>query len=466
MNEILKSILDGYKDEITEKLQEFVRIESETLQPGGECTEDAPFGEGPKKAMEFMMELGRSKGFRCINYDNIICELEFGEEKDDAVGTIGHVDVVPAGGIWQYPPYGGELHDGKIYGRGAIDDKGPTIAAFYAALAIKESGLPLSRNITQIIGTNEESGKFLCLHHYLENAERIPSCGIVPDAYFPICFSEKDFANMKFEISSEAKDAYGADRTAAPDTSVTSAGKRRILKSISGGDALNVVPTWAEAVFVNEEGEIIETVKETGVSAHASTPEQGENAIAKLLETLARQDFEPENICRAIKKLPDILCHDVTGAGLGICVEDETGQTTNNVALINYEDGLLTIEANARLPLSLGEQGLSERMEKAMAGTGMTQEVTRFMDGFCVDPEKDPAKTLIQVYREETGDMESKPYANGSGSYARIMKDFVPYGMALQNEPLQFHIEDEFVSVERLFQAAQIYAEALYRLAK
>ncbi|MFR4797893.1 MAG: M20/M25/M40 family metallo-hydrolase, partial [Lentihominibacter sp.] len=172
MNEKLKNILKDYKDEMTEKLQEFIRIKSVTEENPEDCSEEAPFGEGPKKAMEFMIELGKSKGFRSVNYDNMVCELEFGDDKDDAVGTIGHVDVVPAGGNWTYHPYGGQIHEGRIYGRGAVDDKGPTIAAFYAALAIKESGLPLSRNIIQIIGTNEEGGSFPCLRHYLENAER------------------------------------------------------------------------------------------------------------------------------------------------------------------------------------------------------------------------------------------------------------------------------------------------------
>ncbi|MBC8567789.1 Sapep family Mn(2+)-dependent dipeptidase [Mogibacterium sp. NSJ-24] len=455
MNEKLKNILKDYKDEMTEKLQEFIRIKSVTEENPEDCSEEAPFGEGPKKAMEFMIELGKSKGFRSVNYDNMVCELEFGDDKDNAVGTIGHVDVVPAGGNWTYHPYGGQIHEGRIYGRGAVDDKGPTIAAFYAALAIKESGLPLSRNIIQIIGTNEEGGSFPCLRHYLENAERIPSCGIVPDSYFPICFSEKHFVNTKLT----AKSSIDGE-------AVKSVGKRRILKSIKGGDALNVVPTWAEAVFADEDGNIIQTIRENGVSAHASTPWQGENAIAKLIENIASQSFEPHDICRTIGKLPELLCRDVTGEGLGICVRDETGVTTNNVALIDYEDGILSVSSNARLPLSLGIEEMSDRIKKSITGTGMSMEVTHFIEGFYTDPESEPARTLIEVYREETGDMDSMPYANGSGSYARIMKGFVPYGMALQSEPLQFHVEDESVSSDWLFKTAQIYAEALYRLAK
>ena len=452
MNREIERLVESYRDEMVEKLQELVRIESVGSEKGevGKC--DAPFGEGPKKAMDYMMDLGRARGLDVINYDNVACELNFGEKKDDAVGIIGHLDVVPAGGIWKYPPYGGELHDGKIYGRGTVDDKGPTIAAFYAALAIRESGLPLKKNVTQIIGTYEEGGHFPCLHHYLECADRIPSCGIVPDSFFPACFSEKNFVNTRFSMT--------------VDTGSPSGSGKPVLASIKGGDAINIVPTWAEAVFVDEKGAVVETIREKGMSAHASTPEQGENAIAKLLEKLATMDFEPAAICEAIKTLPEKVCRDVTGEGLGIRVRDDTGETTNNMALISYENGTLTIDFNARNPISLEADEMVARVTKAMEGTGFAVEKTLDIKGFRADITKDPAKTLIEVYREATGDTDSEPFANGSGSYARIMKDFIPYGIARQNEPLAFHVEDENISVDRLVESTKIYAEALYRLAK
>jgi succinyl-diaminopimelate desuccinylase len=68
--------------------------------------------------------------------------------------------VVPEGAGWTVDPFGGEIIDHKIFGRGAVDDKGPLIAVFYACCAIKDSGLPLKKKIKQIIGTNEEKGVF------------------------------------------------------------------------------------------------------------------------------------------------------------------------------------------------------------------------------------------------------------------------------------------------------------------
>lgn len=464
MNGELEKILEKYKDEMVEKLQEFIRIESVAVSKGEECTKETPFGKGSAEAIHFMMDLGREKGFSVRNYDNMICELDFGERMDDAIGTIGHADVVPAAGVWEYPPFGGEIHNGRIYGRGAMDDKGPTIAAFYAVLAIKESGLPLSKNITQIVGGHEEGGYFPCLRHYIENAERIPSHGIVPDSYYPICFSEKHFVGLQFTAGERRQVITGSEKADAGGAAVS--GKKRILKSINGGDALNIVPPWAEAVFCDEDGNVTETIRESGIAAHASIPEQGENAIAGLLKRLAQMDFEPADICEAIKELPALMCRDTNGRGIGIAVSDVTGETTNNVALIKYSDGRLSIISNARLPLSLSRSEMEKRIARTLEGSRWSFRTTGFMEGFYINPEDEPAKTIIEVYREESGDTKSQPFANGCGSYARIMKDFIPFGMAQQGGSLPFHVENEYIEIEELFESAKIYAEALYRMAK
>ena len=486
MNAELEKILEGYRDEMVEKLQEFIRIESVAMSKGAECTQEKPFGEGSAKALQFMMELGREKGFATRNYDNMVCELDFGERKDEAVGTIGHADVVPAAGVWEYPPFGGEIHDGRIYGRGAMDDKGPTLAAFYAVLAIKESGLPLSKNITQIIGGHEEGGYFPCLRHYIENAERIPAHGIVPDSYFPICFSEKHFAGLQFTAGerrqavpvSESADVRGAEAVSGiAGTTVHAgitdaagkagtAGRKLILKSITGGDALNIVPPWAEAVFCDEDGNVVRTIRESGVAAHASMPEQGENAIAKLLRRLAQMEFEPADICEAVKELPKLMCRDTNGRGIGIAVSDVTGETTNNVALIKYSDGRLSIISNVRLPLSLSRREMEKRIARVLEGSMWSCRTTGFLEGFYINPEDEPAKTLIDVYREESGDTKSQPFANGCGSYARLLPGFIPFGMAQQGGSLPFHVENEYIEIEEFLETAKIYAEALYRMAK
>ena len=63
-----------------------------------------------------------------------------------------------AGDGWNTDPFEGVIADGRITGRGVLDDKGPVIAALYAMKALKDSGAELKRRIRLIVGTDEETG--------------------------------------------------------------------------------------------------------------------------------------------------------------------------------------------------------------------------------------------------------------------------------------------------------------------
>ncbi len=147
----LNEKIDEMQDEILETIQRSIQINS----VAGEPEENAPYGPGPKKALDFALDLGKSLGFRVGNVDNHAGYIEYGEGEEMAA-VLGHMDVVPAGEGWKYPPFEGEIHDGIMYGRGVLDDKGPTIGAIYALKAIRDLGLPLNRRIRVIFGTNEE----------------------------------------------------------------------------------------------------------------------------------------------------------------------------------------------------------------------------------------------------------------------------------------------------------------------
>ena len=106
------------------------------------------------------------------------------------VGILGHVDVVPAGDGWTHPAFGAEIHDGVLWGRGCLDDKGPVIMAVYALKAIRDLNLPIDRRIRVLFGSDEECGSS-CVKYYVENGYEMPTIGFTPDAQFPAIFCEK-----------------------------------------------------------------------------------------------------------------------------------------------------------------------------------------------------------------------------------------------------------------------------------
>ena len=139
--------------------------------------------------MEHALKLGEKLGFRTGSMADRVGWVEYGEGEEMAA-VLGHLDVVPEGDGWTYPPFGGEIHDGKMYGRGVLDDKGPVIGAIYGLKAIRDAGLKPDRRIRVIFGTDEENGSS-CVKYYVENGGELPTIGFTPDADYPLIFCEK-----------------------------------------------------------------------------------------------------------------------------------------------------------------------------------------------------------------------------------------------------------------------------------
>ena len=186
--------LDALESELIASLQEVIRIKS-VGEDGGEH----PFGDGPHACLEACLALGKKLGFRTASVDDMAGYVEYGEG-DEMIAVLGHLDVVPEGDGWNYPPYGAVIDNGRMYGRGTVDDKGPTIAAFYALKAIKDAGVPLSRRIRIIFGLDEERGS-RCIKHYVQKGEELPVMGFTPDGEYPIIYAEKGILNATLPVS-------------------------------------------------------------------------------------------------------------------------------------------------------------------------------------------------------------------------------------------------------------------------
>jgi succinyl-diaminopimelate desuccinylase len=166
------------KQQFISDLQALVRFPSKLSEPVG----DYPYGSAIGEALEWFLALGKEYGFDVVNVDHQAGYIEFG--KGEEIGILGHLDVVPVGEGWTHGPFNPVIENGKLYGRGVNDDKGPTMAAFYAMRVLKEMNVPLKRKIRLILGTDEESG-MRCIKHYLTKYDP-PVISFAPDATFPL----------------------------------------------------------------------------------------------------------------------------------------------------------------------------------------------------------------------------------------------------------------------------------------
>lgn len=227
MEQILSDKIDEYREELLRSIVEVVNIPSIKGEPG----DDAPFGKEPKRALEKALQIARNLGFQTHIVDNCVGYAQYGEG-EDYIGVVGHLDVVDEGEGWKFPPFSGHIEDGKMYGRGVLDNKGPIMSALYGLYAIKESGLKINKPVRIIFGTNEETG-FGDIPHYL-GKEKPPIMGFTPDCKYPVVYGERGRANIQFQI--EYNDENYEDMTREFFSFLNT----YILSSKSNGDRLGI----------------------------------------------------------------------------------------------------------------------------------------------------------------------------------------------------------------------------------
>lgn len=441
------------KEEMIRSIQECVQIDSVK----GEPEEGAPYGPGPRKALDYALELGKKLGFSAVNVNNRSGYVEFGSG-DEMVGVLGHLDVVPVTGTWTYPPFGGELHDGKLWGRGVMDDKGPAIGALYALKAIADAGLPLSRRIRVILGTDEECGSS-CVKDYIASRQELPAVGFTPDAEFPLIFSEKGAGN--YRLTRKLQDP---------------ASNR--VRTLQGGTAANVViedcfleaegglESCPKGVEISRDGQSSMTrVHAMGKSAHGSRPELGINAAVMMAQVLEREQLGSDFDAFA-GFIRDMLGYDTNGTALGIRrFDEETGDTTVNLGLVSFDGSEFSMTLDVRYPRTADADAVRDRIMAAAKRYGMEAERLTSVRNLYVPKDSEVVQKLMKVYRERTGRNE-QPLAVGGGTYAKAFKNMVAFGAEFPGENHNTHSPDEFVEVDRLLEAIGLIAAGMYELAR
>jgi succinyl-diaminopimelate desuccinylase len=450
-NEVLKR-----KDALIKDLTDLLKINSE-LTVFDPKNVNAPFGEGIRESLDFMEKLAERDGFSTLNVDNYCLEINHGTT-DDYVLAVGHLDVVPAGSGWNHPPYSAFTDSVNIYGRGAEDDKGPTIEAYYALKIIKDLKLPLSKKIRLLCACDEESG-MRDVDYYLKKCPKLPDAGIVPDAEFPLIYGEKGIAAVKIEIPNMEglKNATGGLRlNMVPEKCILTLDSKKLDNKFISEKKIDGTYTFCE-------NDSLVKLNFNGISAHGSTPELGKNAIIEGFKFLSDMGFKTN--------LVDFICRyfsDYELKAFGASkTHPEMGNVSNNLGIIKLVDDTIELYLNVRYPIGTSGKQIVKQMNTSIKQYNAKAYLLDDTGYLFIDKESPLIKTCMNAYQEYSKDYETKPFCIGGGTFARKFPNSVAFGAHFPSSPsANIHNKDEYVIIEDVLKATAIYAKALYELAK
>jgi len=467
---MLDKYIDDLRDTIVQETCNLINIPSVSEETGNP---EIPFGEGCKKALDYVLDLGKQLGFRTKNIDNYCGYIEFGDG-DNLVGIIGHLDVVPSGDGWETPPFEASIISGNIYGRGAIDDKGPVISALYAMKAIHDN-LKVNSRVRLILGVNEEKD-WKCIKHYKET-EEFPTIGFSPDANFPCIYAEKGILTLHI------RDDYS--KYANAPIKITSIDCKN--------NAINVVPKFCEVnlkidcekidfaecihfinetinelgfnISINDNLDSINIISR-GVQAHSAHPELGTNAISQMIILLNKifKHFDINtNILNFFEKN---IAMEHNGKSLGIDLSDESGALTLNVGHFKFvEDTMnnLQVSLNLRIPVNTPIDNIIEKVSDVCSKYSLGTVVGGRQEPLYVPKDNFLVKTLTDIFNKATNS-NLEPIPIGGGTYARAFDNCVSFGANFPGDTDMCHQANEFINIDKLILSCKIYAEAIMKL--
>lgn len=466
---MLDEYIDHLQDEMVKETCHLINFPSISVETN---TPSMPFGESAKQALDYILDLGDRLGFRTKNLDNYCGYIEFGEG-DKLIGIIGHLDVVPSGDGWLTPPFEATVKNGNIYGRGAIDDKGPVIASLYAMKAIKDN-LKLSCRVRLILGLNEEKG-WKCVKHYKEK-EELPTIAFSPDADFPCIYAEKGIATIYLKEPYSTYENFPI----------------KILNIDCNNNAINVVPKICKVTLSIDTSQIqISDVTEflnreidesnfdinysieqnsiflssAGIPAHAAHPDLGENAISPMIVLLARLFRNFKYPISLFEFFDTYIGNEWNGKSLDLDLKDESGNLTLNVGNFCFYESSLQIGINLRIPVSTPIQEVTNSIIKKCKNYSLDTFIAGLQDPLYLPKDHSLVKTLCNIYNKAT-DSNLEPIAIGGGTYSRAFPNCISFGANFPGDTDMCHQANEFISINKLVLACKIYAEAIYELSK
>ncbi|WP_202707501.1 M20 family metallopeptidase [Sporosalibacterium faouarense] len=447
LDEKLNEQLQKNHEPLIDAIKKVVRIPSII----DEDSKEFAFGEDIDKALKETLNICESLGFKTYcDPEGYYGYAEIGEG-EELVGVLGHLDVVPVGSLeeWANDPFDPVIKDGKLYGRGTQDDKGPTLASLYAAKSLMDMGIEFNKRLRFIFGTDEEN-LWRGIAKYVEKEEK-PSMGFTPDSRFPLIYAEKGLLQLHLE------------------------GENETSLNLKGGDAFNSVP--AGIVYKDKEQEKLKSklkelgfeykevdggIQVIGKAVHAQEAENGINAISRL--AIALKGIGTDS--KAIDFIAEEIKEDAFATNIfGNCEDEDSGKLKFNIGKINIGEKE-QISIDIRIPVTADKEEVVAKLSKKAKLYGLEYKEYDWLKSIYIPKDHFLIKTLLDVYQDVTGDTESEPISSGGATYARAIDNCVAFGAVLPGREKVEHKPNEYINLEDLAVAMEIYAKAIYKITR
>lgn len=460
--------IESIKEQIIDSTCAVIRIPS--VYSDSENPKE-PFGKNAALALEYVLNLGNSLGFRTKNIDGYCGYIEFGEG-DELLGIIGHLDVVPEGEGWSHPPFSAEIADGKIFGRGAIDDKGPVIASLYAMKAVMDN-CKVNKRVRLILGLNEETG-WKCIEYYKKH-EELPTIGFSPDADFPCIYAEKALLsvfmsqdnNSNLPIYIKDIDCGSNAINVVPKFCMVTLGidKEKINSELFIKSLEEKIKEHSYSMEISMTNDEIITITSKGLASHAAHPDLGINAISRLIIVLYEVLSKYEVHIDILDTFYKYIYNEYNGKKLGINFSDESGILTLNVAQFYKQDEKIFIGMNLRIPVNTPINDVKDKFTNICLDNNINVSFKDEKPALFIPKDDRLVTTLCNVFNR-VSKMDEKPIAIGGATYARAFKNCISFGATMPGSEDMCHKVDEFISINNLILSTKIYAEAIFELAQ
>lgn len=433
--------MDPLTASIEANWSEFLTLLSEVMQIAsvkGELAPHAPYGKGPREVLAYVMEKSAAYGFQTTVIDDAIGYAHWGPTDTDYIGVLGHLDVVPAGSDWSYPPFALTEKDGNFYGRGILDNKGPIISCLFAMKLLKDLGHQPQLPLRIIFGTDEESG-MSDIPHYLA-AEQPPRFGFTPDCKYPVVYGERGVVNVQLDFPLPTQE-------------------QQLLAAFSGDQFRDHVPDHLSVTVGSQSFEAL------GKRSPSNAPELGDNAITKLAQQAAPQLAATPSLQAALQWITQSFHQQHYGEGIDLVLEDaDSGKLILTPVVLQKSASGLALEVAFRYPVSVTEEQVLAGVQKALP-KGASLTILRSIPGFCRSKDAPEIQTLSTIYHQVTGN-DPTPVTTTGATYARKMPNILAFGPSFPGQKGIAHNQDEYMAVADLRMNLEIYLRSLQALTK